>query len=84
MEAKIDKGEYKERDGSPAAGKWLCTKKFWSECKDAYIFGVDAKKDLSIDQLVDAPAQNNIRSREDKLVDGMVIYLFNLANRKAR
>ena len=26
MEAKIDKGEYKERDGSPAVGKRLCTK----------------------------------------------------------
>ena len=26
MEAKIDRGEYKERDGSPAIGKRLCTK----------------------------------------------------------
>ena len=26
MEAKIDRGEYKERDGSPAVGKRLCTK----------------------------------------------------------
>ena len=26
VEAKIDKGEYKERDGSPAVGKRLCTK----------------------------------------------------------
>ena len=58
-------------------------KKFWSECKDAYIFGVDAKRELSIDQLVDAPAEYNIRSREDKLVDAMVIYLLNLPDRKA-
>ena len=58
-------------------------KKFWSECEDTYIFGVDAKKELSIDQLVDAPAKYNIRSREDKLVDAMVIYLLNLPDRKA-
>ena len=58
-------------------------KKFWSECEDAYVFGVDAKRELSIDQLVDAPAKYNIRSREDKLVDVMVIYLLNLSERKA-
>ena len=59
-------------------------KKFWLECEDAYIFGVDAKRELSINQLVDAPAEYNIRSREEKLVDAMVIYLFNLPDRKAR
>ena len=58
--------------------------KFWSECEDAYIFGVDEKKELSIDRMVDAPTEYNIRSREDKLVDAMVIYLLNLPNRKAR
>ena len=26
MEAKIDRGENKDRDGLPAIGKWLCTK----------------------------------------------------------
>ena len=59
-------------------------KKFSLECEDAYIFGVDAKKELSIDQLVDAPVEYNIWSREDKLVDAMVIYLLNLPDRKAR
>ena len=59
-------------------------KKFWSECEDAYIFGVDAKRELSIDQLVDVPAEYNIRSREDKLVDAMVICLLNLPDRKAQ
>ena len=33
---------------------------------------------------MDAPAEYNIRSREDKLVDAMVIYLLNLPDRKAR
>ena len=59
-------------------------KKFWSEYEDAYIFGVDEKKALSIDKMVDAPAEYNIHSRENKLVDAMVIYLVNLPERKAR
>ena len=59
-------------------------KKLWSECDDTYIFGIDAKRELSIDQLVNVPAEYNIRSREDKLVDAMVIYLLNLPDRKAR
>ena len=58
-------------------------KKFWSEYEDTYIFGVDAKKELSFDKMVDAPTEYNIRSREDKLVDAMVIYLLNLPDRKA-
>ena len=58
-------------------------KKFWSECEDAYILGVDAKE-VSIDKMVDAPTKYNIQSREDKLVDAMVIYLLNLPDRKAR
>ena len=59
-------------------------KKFWSECEDAYIFEVDEKKELSINKMVDASAEYNIRSREDKLMDAMVIYLLNLPDRKAR
>lgn len=35
-------------------------KKFWSECEDAYIFGINTKKDISIDKLLDAPTQFNI------------------------
>ena len=48
-------------------------KKFWFECEDAYIYKVDAKNELSIDRMVDAPVEYNIWSREDKLVDAMVI-----------
>ena len=56
-------------------------KKSWSECKDAYTIGVDAKRESSIDQLVDEPTGYNIRSREVKLVDTIVIYLLNLLDR---
>ena len=59
-------------------------KKFWSECEGAYIFGVDEKKDLSIERLVPAPAEYNIRSKEKKLVDAMVVYLLNLPDWKSR
>ncbi|XP_024357441.1 uncharacterized protein [Physcomitrium patens] len=143
LEAKIDRGDYNEKDGSPAFGKRLCTKinsllqdfsvikagekrshgtgrgstrsrsspiapsgdrraasgssqvsevqhptlanvmtdipssyepqskpdfkhifavykKFWSECEDAYIFGVNTKKGISIDKLIGAPTKFNI------------------------
>nr|PNR63283.1 hypothetical protein PHYPA_001708 [Physcomitrium patens] len=59
-------------------------KKLWSECEDAYIFGVNTKKGISIDKLIDAPTEFNIRSKEDKLVNVMVVYLMNLPDRKAR
>ena len=59
-------------------------KKFWSECEGAYVFGVDEKKDLSIERLVPAPAEYNIRSKEKKLIDAMVVYLLNLPDWKSR
>ena len=59
-------------------------KKFWSECKDAYVFGVDEKKDLSIARLVSASAKYNIHSKEKKLIDAMVLYLLNLPDQKPR
>ena len=59
-------------------------KKFWSECEGAYMFGVDEKKNLSIERLVPAPVEYNIRSKEKKLVNAMVVYLLNLPDRKSR
>ena len=61
-----------------------CTRSSSRSAKTLNIFGVDAKKELSIDQLVDASAEYNIQSREEKLVDEMVIYLLKLPDRKAR
>ena len=59
-------------------------KKFWEECEDAYIFGVDFRKDVSIERLKNVPADFNIRVKEDRLVQAMVVYLLNLPHRKAR
>ena len=53
-------------------------KKFWSECESAYMFGVDEKKDLSIERLVVASVEYNIWSKEKKLIEAMVLYLLNL------
>ena len=58
-------------------------KKFWSKCKGTYIFGVDAKKELSINRLLNSPIEYNIRFREDKLIDTMVVYLLNVPDQKA-
>ena len=53
-------------------------KKFWSKYESAYVFGVDEKKDLTIERLVAAPAEYNIWSKEKKLDNAMVLYLLNL------
>ena len=37
-------------------------KKFWSECEDTYIYRVDAKKELSIDRMVDAVVEHKTQA----------------------
>ena len=59
-------------------------RKFWTDCEDAYIFGVDFRKDISIHRLIEAPLEFNIRMKEMKLVQAMVLYLLNLPDRKAK
>ena len=43
-------------------------KKFWTDCEDAYVFGVDFRKDISIQRLIEAPPEFNICNKEMKLV----------------
>ena len=59
-------------------------KKFWTDCEDAYVFGVDFRKDISIHRVIEAPPEFNIRMKEMKLVQAMVLYLLNLPDRKAK
>ena len=47
------------------------------------MFGVDEKNDTFIERLVAAIVEYNIRSKEKKLVDAMVLYLLNLQDRKS-
>ena len=58
--------------------------KFWTECEDAYVFGVNEKKDLPLHKLVDAPSEFNIREKEQKVVESMMVYLLNLLDRMTR
>ena len=50
-------------------------KKFWTTCKDAYVFDVGYKKEIDISQLIEAPATFNIRSKQTNIVKDMVNYL---------
>lgn len=59
-------------------------KNFWSSCTDAFLFGVDTKFNLPIDQLVNAPADLNIRVSEENIVEGMMHYLLHLPDRSTR
>ena len=59
-------------------------KKFWTDCEDSYVFGVDFRKDISIHRLIEAPPEFNIRMKEMKLVQAMVLYLLNLPDKKAK
>ena len=43
-------------------------KKSWTDCEDAYVFGVEFRKDISIYKLIEAPPEFNIRNKEMKLV----------------
>ena len=50
----------------------------------AYVFGINEKKDLSIERLIGALVEYNICSKEKKLVYAMVLYLLNLPDQKSR
>ena len=53
-------------------------KKFWTTCKDAYVFGIGDKKEIDISQLIEAPSTFNIRSKQANIVEDMVNYLLNI------
>ena len=49
-------------------------KQYWETCTSAYIFGVD-EKPLPIERLTAAPAEFNVRIKEDNIVKEMLHYL---------
>ena len=75
---------YDEKASSDFKHITVVYKKFWTDCEDAYVFGVDFRKDISIHRLIEAPPEFNIRMKEMKLVQAMVLYLLNLPDRKAK
>jgi hypothetical protein len=56
-------------------------KNFWETYSSAYIFGSGEKKDVHIDNLIDAPATFNIRVKEDTIVKEMLHYLVNMPDK---
>ena len=55
--------------------------KYWSECTDSYIFGIEQSYEISIDQLETPPAELNVRSMEDKLVERIMHYLVEMPDK---
>ena len=59
-------------------------KQYWETCTSAYIFGVDEKKLLPIERLITAPAEFNVRVREDNIVKEMLHYLVNIPDKTTK
>ena len=59
-------------------------KNYWKDCTDAYVFDIDEKKSLSINQLITAPTDYNIRDLEDRLVEDQLHSLMNTPNKSAK
>ena len=55
--------------------------KYWTECSDCYVFSLLNKRELSVQQLVQAPADWTIRSIEKEGVNKMVDYLLKKADK---
>jgi hypothetical protein len=57
---------------------------FWSSCTDVFLFGIETKFSLPIEQLVDAPAHMNIRSYEPGLAKKIMTFLLNMPDRSTK
>ena len=59
-------------------------KNFWEKYSTAFIYGVGEKKELPIGKLKEAPAELNIRVKEDKIVKEMLHYLVNMPDKSVK
>ena len=59
-------------------------KQYWETCTNTYIFGVDEKKLLPIERLIAAPAEFNVRIKEDNIVKEMLHYLVNIPDKTTK
>ena len=59
-------------------------KQYWETCTSAYIFRVDEKKPLPIERLIAAPAEFNVRVKEDNIVKEMLHYLVNIPDKTTK
>jgi hypothetical protein len=58
--------------------------KYWAECTDSYIFGIETSYEISIDQLQTPPADLNIRSLEDGLLKHTLHYLLEMPDQNKK
>jgi len=59
-------------------------KNYWTTCIDAYVFSIEEKKSISIDKLVAALADMNIRSHEDRLASDVLHYLVHMPDKTTK
>ena len=71
----------KSHDYIASAGAY---KAYWKHCTDAYIFGLEEKKSISIEQLIKAPEDLNIRSFEMKLAEDIMTYLWEMPDKSMK
>jgi hypothetical protein len=55
--------------------------RYWAECTDSYMWGIEKSYPISIDQLETPPADLNVRSMEDKLVESILHYLVEMPDK---
>ena len=54
--------------------------KFWSECQDCFVFEVDKKLSISINQMYRAPKDWTIREYEEHGMNKMLYFLCQMSN----
>ena len=59
-------------------------KNYWTTCTDAYVFDIEERKKLSIQQLIPAPADVNIQSFEKRLASDMLHYLVHMPDKSMK
>jgi len=59
-------------------------KTFWSSCTDAFVWGIEHKKSIPIEQLVDAPPDMNIKSYEPGLAEKIMGFLLSMPDRSTK
>ena len=58
--------------------------KFWTECQSCFVFGVEAKYEVHIDQLERAPEDWTVRAYEEHGMQKLRHYLINMPDRSTR
>ena len=58
--------------------------KFWTRCQSCFVFGVDKKHKVNIDQLERAPEDWTVRAYEEHGMEKLQHYLINMPNRSTR